>query len=437
MRALKIFLYEWKHFFRSPFKIVALLLFIVASLYGMQNGATLYKKQHSEIENLSKKIAAEKETVLAYFEKGETGPENKPWIDVTKPYWALSNVPTYSFKEPSGAIIYNIGQAEQYGFYKKIGFSSSPYDADMAKEISNPERIQSGTLDFSFVLLFMLPLLLLVLLYNINGLEAEQGFLPLILVQTGSKNWWIVARISFYGALLLLVLFLLTLFGPLLIDTYKLDNAFWNIFLFVFSYLMFWLVIYYTIIKYGKNTISNTLQMIGVWLLFSFIIPAGVQQWVSIEKPTNLMIDIIDTKRDKTAEIYNQTDALSNQQLFELYPSLKKLDTEKNSVQSKRDHRNTLRALVNKAMKNATKTIEQDNVQKNNLITKTYWFNPITFFQNKLNKLSKTHYNDYQEYRNKIQDLIDLRLQTMVLDIWNKVDVDQEKYTEYTKKLNK
>lgn len=177
--------------------------------------------------------------------------------------------------------------------------------------------------------------------------------------------------------------------------------------------------------------------MIGVWLLFSFIIPAGVQQWVSIEKPTNLMIDIIDSKRDKTSEIYNQTEALSNQQLFELYPSLKKLEMEKNSVQSKRDHRNTLRALVNKAMKNATKTIEQDNVQKNNLITKTYWFNPITFFQNRLNKLSKTHYNDYQEYRNKIQDLIDVRLQTMVLDIWNKVDVDKQKYIEYTKKLNK
>jgi hypothetical protein len=32
MRNLNIFLYEWKHFVRSPFKIVALFLFILAVL---------------------------------------------------------------------------------------------------------------------------------------------------------------------------------------------------------------------------------------------------------------------------------------------------------------------------------------------------------------------------------------------------------------------
>jgi ABC-2 type transport system permease protein len=436
MRPLNIFLYEWKHFSCSPFKIVAVLLFIVASIYGLHNGADLYKKQNSEIERLNKKSELEKETIVSYFENGEKGPKNRPWVDNTKPFWAIWNTPTHHYKMPSPAIVYNIGQTEQYGFYKSIKTNSSPYDSDMAKEIANPERIQSGALDFSFVVLFLLPLLLLVLLYNIKGSEAEQGFLPLIFVQTGSKNWWIISRTVFYTILVVLVLLCLLAYGAVLTNISMTDNVIWNIFFWTILYLLLWATIYFLILKSGINTVSNTLQMIGIWLLFAFIIPAAIQQWIAIEKPTNLMIAIIDAKRDKTDNIYAQSDKAIDEQLFELFPSLKQTDMAKDSIRIKRARRNSMEALINIAMKDATSSLEKDNQSKNELISKTYWFNPITFFQNKLNHLSKTHYNDYQEYRNEIQDLVNKRTKIMVLDIWNDVKVDQTKYLEYYKEFS-
>ena len=431
MRSFRIFLYEWKHFVRNPFKTFALLLFIVASIYGLLNGAALYEKQNIEIEKLTKKGATEKESVLSYFEKGEKGPKNNARIDVTTPYWAIRNTPTYHFKRPAPTIVFNTGQTEQYGFYKAISISSSPYDKDMVSEISNPERIQSGTLDFSFVILFLLPLLLLILLYNIKGSEAEQGVLPLIFVQTNSKNWWILSRTAFYGFLLFLVLFGLMLYGSTLTDVLVSNTVFWNIFLWVTIYLLFWLIIYYLIVTFGKNILSNTLQMIGIWLLFAFIIPATVQQWISIEKPTNLMIDIIDAKRDKTDEIYALSDELTDAALFKLFPDLKQTDIAKDTIRIKKARGYSVRALINGAMKKATKTIEEDNQFKNEFISKTYWFNPLTYFQNKLNQLSKTHYDDYQTYRNDIQYLVDKRIEVMVNDIWNDVKVDKAKYLEY------
>tara|TARA_B110000046_G_scaffold185708_1_gene228746 strand:- start:10904 stop:12217 length:1314 start_codon:yes stop_codon:yes gene_type:complete len=431
MRSLGIFLYEWKHFVRSPFKIVAIVLFIVASIYGLHNGADLYDKQTKEIERIKKEIATKNKTTLSYFETNEKGPKNRPWVDVTTPYWAIWSTSTYQFKRPSPAIVYTIGQAEQYGFYKAIGMSSSPYDADMAKEIANPERIQSGTLDFSFVVLFLLPLLLLILLYNIKGQEAEQGFLPLVFVQTGSKNWWILSRTLFYVLLLLFVLFWMLVYGAVLTNVFGADNVFWKVYIWVSIYLLFWAVIYFFILKYGKNTVSNTLQMIGVWLLISFIVPAAVQQWISIEKPTNLMVDFIDAKREKTDKIYDQSTELIYQQLFDLYPNLKQTKIAKDSLLFQKAKRYSMRALINLAMKNATAIVEEDNRSKNELISKTYWFNPFTYFQNTFNRLSKTHYDDYQAYRNEIQHRVDQRIQTMVLDVWNEVKVDKTKYLEY------
>jgi ABC-2 type transport system permease protein len=437
MRNLNIFLYEWKHFVRSPFKIVALFLFILASVYGLQNGADLYEKQHLEIKKVHQKEIDKKEEIITHFEKGEKGPKNKPWIDLATPFWAIYSTPTYHFKKATPAIVYNIGQTEKYGFYKSIDIYSSPYDADMAKEIANPERIQSGTLDFAFVVLFLLPLLLLVLLYNIKGQEAEQGFLPLVFVQTGSKNWWLISRTAFYTVLLLFTLFGLLFYGAMLTPIFETDATFWQLFLWVAIYLIFWILIYFLILKYAKTTVSNTLQMIGVWLLFAFIIPASVQQWISIEKPTNLMIAIIDTKRDKTDEIYNQTNELTDKQLFNLYPSLRQTEIAKDSVGIKNARRRSIRALINSAMKNTIAKIDQDNQSRNALISKTYWFNPLTYFQNKLNHLSETHFDDYQVYRNDIQDLIDKRIEIMVLDIWNDVKVDKIKYLEYNKTFKK
>ena len=46
---------------------------------------------------------------------------------------------------------------------------------DMTRD-TNLERLQIGTLDFAFGLIFLLPLLLIILLHNLRSMESEQGF---------------------------------------------------------------------------------------------------------------------------------------------------------------------------------------------------------------------------------------------------------------------
>ena len=51
----KLFQYELLHFTRSPFKIITLLTFFLAMIYGCQNGFELYKKQMKEIDFIKEK----------------------------------------------------------------------------------------------------------------------------------------------------------------------------------------------------------------------------------------------------------------------------------------------------------------------------------------------------------------------------------------------
>lgn len=434
MSALTIFLYEWKHFTRNPFKIVAVLLFTTAAIYGLHNGYNLYQNHTTEIEKIQETIATEKQKYLTQYEEGKLTDENRPWIDMSTPFWAIWNTPTYHLKTPSPAMVYSIGQAEQYGFYKRVTFWASPYDADMAEEIANPERLQTGTLDFAFVLLFLAPLLLLILLYNLKSAEAEQGFLPLIEVQAISKNSWLLARVLFYVQLTALVIICLLVYGAILTNVFNTAReAFGQMLLYSLLYLIFWSVLYFFILKNGKSILGNTLQMVGIWLLFAFIIPAIVHQSVSIAKPANLMTDFIEV-RDKQQDLYSN-DSLFQQKLFDLFPELVNSPVYQDSTKIDLATNYSASALVNELKKESIQLIEEESEEKNSLVRATYWFNPVTFFQNRLNGIAQTHYNDYQQFRDGIQNFIDKQTALLVKELWNDVKVDKQKYLEYDKLL--
>jgi len=437
MKVLNIFLFEWKHFVRSPFKVVALLLFVLAGGYGLHSGANLYQAQRTEIESIQEKVAAIRQERIAYFEEGKTNLEDRPWIDLATPFWAIWMSDIHHFKMPSPALVYSIGQAEQYGFYKEVSFMASPYDADMTQELANPERLQAGNLDFSFALIYLLPLLLLILLYNLKGAEAERGYLPLIAVQIATKTTWLLSRMAFYLVLVFAVLVGLLVYGAVLTGVFGEEgDVFWQMVLLAFVYLNFWAVIDYLILRGGTSIMSNTLKMVGIWLILAFVIPGAVHQSIAIQKPANLMTEMIDASRDESEELYNLPDSIYQAKVDAMFPELAETPVARDSTKKEFAYNRSSYALINELMKNSLQPIEADQEAKNDMVRSSYWFNPISLFQNQCNSLSQSHFDDYQTYRDEIQELIDLQIQTLVHDVWNDVVVDKEKYLDYHRQLS-
>lgn len=180
---------------------------------------------------------------------------------------------------------------------------------------------------------------------------------------------------------------------------------------------------------------SNTLMMMSVWVILTFIIPATVHQWVSIKYPANLMTDFIDATRDNRQKIYDQADSLIQDQLIVLFPEIVSSAVANDEAKKNIAMNRSVSALANELMKRSVVAIEAKNQEKNKLVSNSYGFNPISFFHNQLNSIAQTHYNDYQEYRNEVQSLVDKQIRTMVLDIWNDVEVDKAKFLEYRETL--
>ena len=141
MKMLNVFLFEFNHFRKNKAKVITYFIFVLACVYSLINGFDLQNRQMETIGNIEQNQQKEINQVVEWFNNDIKGPVSKSWIDIRNPYWSLSYIPTYSIKRPSSLMPLGIGQAEQYGFYKKITSWSSTYDQDMVEELSNPERL--------------------------------------------------------------------------------------------------------------------------------------------------------------------------------------------------------------------------------------------------------------------------------------------------------
>jgi ABC-2 type transport system permease protein len=147
------------------------------------------------------------------------------------------------------------------------------------------------------------------------------------------------------------------------------------------------------------------------------------------------MTDFIEV-RDRQQDLY-ANDSLFQKKLIDLFPEITNSPVFQDSTKINLATNYSASALVNELKKDSIQPVEQESKGKNRFIKSTYWFNPITFFQNSMNSISKTHYADYQKFRDGIQALIDKRTAVLVQELWNDVKVDKDKYLEYNEMLSK
>ena len=434
---IEIALIEISHLTRSPFKIISILFYMIAVIYGCQNGYNLFKKHNNEIMSIKADYEESIEKMLVKYEEIENGTLNKSRRDPTTPYWAIWNTPSYAFKYPSSMMVFSLGQSEQYGYYKRVTNWSSTFDNDLAEEIANPERLAMGTLDFNFVLIYLTPILLIILLFNIGGLEKDLNFDNLIYVNNISKKNWLLSRFSFYFVLLNIILFLLLIPYGLLAAVFQNEAiSFLKLSLLILIYNLIWFLIFYLINYWGKNSPDHAIKMISTWLVFCIIIPGAFHQVASLKYSTNYMTDYLDVSRDQRYGIFDLPADTLQSKLLKIFPKLQNtiyaFDTSLNkSIVDK-----SISGLVNVLNKEVVKKIEKSNDDKNQFVKSYFILNPVVYFQNKINSFTKTDYYAYKSYRKHIQSIIDKKIDLILVETWNNVNVNKGKYNQYVEIFN-
>lgn len=436
MTAFKIFTYEFKHFSRSRSKVFCTLLFVFACIYAIYNGFDLQNKQQITLAGIERERQESMEKVSGWFDQGKKGPEDQAWVDVTTPYWSLRQMSSYTVKQPSPLMPLGIGQAEQYGFYKEVTFWSSTHDNDMVEELANPERLVNGNVDFSFMVIYLLPVLMIILTYNVGGLEVDNRFELLIAIQSGSIRKWLVTRFAFYVALSLgTVCFLMVVVGVANGGEEPVWSDLGALLLLAALHVLFFAALFLAILLNRSGTSTTAFAMIGVWLLLCVIVPGTVHQYASMKVPVNYMTDYLDVNRKETYATYALPPEAMLERLLVIYPTLTETRLGTAAEMDNSAIQRSVGAIINDMNKGAIAEIEARNEGKNALIRSTYWFNPVSFVQNRWNAHTATDYDAYRDYRQTVQGAIDKKMELLVFETWNQVTVDKDTLLGYEREL--
>ena len=437
MMNFSVFLYEFKHFIRDKAKLLSYICFILLCVFSIYNGFEIMHKQQNTITEIQNNQNLESTKLLEWV-KNKSGPEGKPWVNIEDPYWAIRYIPSYIIKTPSSLFPLGIGQSEQFGFYKKVTRWSSTYDSDMVEETSNYERLINGNIDFSFLIIFLLPILLIILTYNINGLEKDLNFDKLISIQNNMMNFWIVNRLFFYLVLLIFSVDVLILGVGLFNGTQHDIPSILKIILISNVYIISFAIVFYFINKNASSSSSAAFNMISIWMLFCVVIPGSVHQYVSFRYPVNYMIDFLDVNRKQTYEVFKLDNIDLYDVLMEIHPELSETNKSQESTLDNLDNqliRRSISTIINQMNIDAANEIEMQNKDKNDLIKFSYFFNPISYVQNLWNSCTFTDYNAYRKFRLEIENSVIARNKLMVLELWKENKVDKDRCKEYLEVL--
>lgn len=304
MKAILWMRHEALFWSKQPHKWLALLLFWTLASYGVWQGAAHMANRKLQIEKIQAQVAEKQAEVLRWYADGKTGPPDRPWVDVTKPFWAMWHVQHWLFDEPNGLMLFSIGQTEHFAYAKRTSVWSTPFDNDMVADPRNLERLREGPLDFVFVWLWLMPLLLVVLTFNVGSQESETNMEPVLQLQLMvSLKQWVTQRFVATGLLLQLAL-LVFLF---LVGVWSGYSTSFFILMGIFSaYLWFWIGLFAFLSKWGKQVLSQALLFVSAWLMVTILIPGLVDQRLQQAFPTTLQLEIIRNERMDQEAFYSQ-----------------------------------------------------------------------------------------------------------------------------------
>lgn len=190
---------------------------------------------------------------------------------------------------------FSVGQSDLYPRSTEVGLFTRLDALFRQYQIQSPLTLASGRFDLAYVIVAILPLLAIVLCFDLIAADRVSGRLPLLAVQAGNPRALVMRRLRLRGALLLSPLLVLLVFGlatgsPLVPLLSWIGIA--------ALYASFWLLLCGWIALRPARPEAQAAQLVALWLLFVLALPAGINRLVEQIAPPPSQQQFHATMRD-------------------------------------------------------------------------------------------------------------------------------------------
>lgn len=262
------------------------LLFGCMMGYGAWNGVTWAHFQRSTMADVSAEETTRMEKLQGVVQRRARGDSTA----IVAPIGALGaqGAVRSAMLPPTSLAPLAVGSSDLFPYYTKVSLRSKQ-SFIVNDEIENPHNLLAGRFDLAFAIVFVLPLLIMALTYNLVSAEREQGTMALILSQPVMARrvllLKLVVRVGFVlGLTLLLTMGVVLAAGvPLSAPGTVPKLLLW--FTVVVVYSAFWIAAAIAVNALGRSSATNALALLGVWLKLVVVIPSLVAAGVTTFYP--------------------------------------------------------------------------------------------------------------------------------------------------------
>jgi len=186
------------------------------------------------------------------------------------------------------------------------------------RDTNNPAIAVIDRFDFAFLTAFIVPLVLIMLLYDLRAGERSAGRHNLLeaCAGRGSRLW--AMRTSVRVSALFLSLIIPLIIAALAAGTES--GTLVSACLFVFIYTLIWAVVCHFIAAWRKPSTLVLMTLIGIWLAVAVIVPAGARLVINKAIPLPSGADILMLQRETVNDAWDLPQEITMDAFFEQYP---------------------------------------------------------------------------------------------------------------------
>ena len=306
----------------------------------------------------------------------------------------------YAILPPTGPAAFSIGQSDILLSYIPINMRNI-FDVSRQVELENPANLQTGSFDIAFVVIFLLPIFILAMSYDLLSSEKERGTLAMILAHPVSIRELMASKLISRARLLMTVVVLFGLAALLImgdnlgqIDTW-IRFALWMTATLLYG--CFWFALAVLVNAMGQKSATNGMILASTWLILVVIVPTLISIVATTSYSPPSRMDLTIAARNAQTEAETSRMAALDQYYYdhmELVPEDKARDFLTLSIANSEAIEKSVRPIYDEFQ-------AQLNRQEA-LVQRFQYLSPAIMMQLALNEISGTSADRYEHFMNQV-----------------------------------
>jgi ABC-2 type transport system permease protein len=220
--------------------------------------------------------------------------------------------------EPAPAAALAVGRGDLDPFASRVNMLTVRHRLFAQWQLANPLLLLAGRFDLAFLIVYLFPLLIIALTYNVLSSEREQGTLVMVLAQPVRLRALLAAKIGVRGVAVLAAAAIVTAAASSFAIDFGASGAAFALIAWLLAtvlYGAFWFALALWINAAGRSSATNAVALITIWVGLVIVTPVLLNLGVAAMHPLPSRLALLQSTR----AVENATSRASSRLLGRFY----------------------------------------------------------------------------------------------------------------------